>query len=63
MLAAFNTTISEWNRHLHHRLAARRWGSDAERTADAAVAAKTAKEVSKGLVVGPYLSPAALHDA
>ena len=63
MLAAFNSTISVWNRHLHQRLTARRWGSDAERAADTAVAAKTAKEVSKGLVVGPYLSPAALHDA
>ena len=61
LLAAFNTSAWEWNRRLHDRLAARRWGTHAEDTADRAVAAKTSKELSKGLVVGPYLSPHALH--
>ena len=51
------------NQRLHSRLAARATASYADRAADLAVAEKTAKEVAKGVVIGPYPSPDAIHQS
>jgi len=63
-LAFFNTTAYSWSRRLHRDLEYRQWVDSSEaREADLAVAVQTKKELSKGVVVGPYDSVAALHDA
>ena len=59
----FLSSARAHNRQLHRRLAARASSSGIERAADVAVATKTASEVAKGVVRGPYLSAAAVHDA
>ena len=60
---AFISTAHVWNRRFHNRLKYRRWAAPEQRALDDAVAAKTAKELSKALVVGPYSSVAALATA
>ena len=60
---AFVLSAPTHNRLLHARLTARAAASSADRAADLAVSAKTATEVSKGVVVGPYSSPDAIHSA
>lgn len=52
-LAAFNATTAAWNRRLHQRLAARRWGTPAEDTTDRAVTAKTRQGALQGPRGGP----------
>ena len=59
----FIETAPSWNARLHQRLLSRASLSGPSREADTAVARRTDVEVSKGLVVGPYSSPKALHDA
>ena len=62
-LAVFRATAPNWNRRLHSRLAARRWADEAATAADRAVAAKSATERAKSLIVGPYTSVAAVQAA
>lgn len=62
-LAAFRSGAHSYNTRLFRRLRARRWASATERARDVGVATKTVKERSKGLIVGPYDSVSALHDA
>ena len=59
----FLDTAPAHNARLHSRLTTRRFASPTERAADLAVAEKTAKERRKGVVVGPYSTPADLHRA
>jgi hypothetical protein len=56
----FVRTSPAWARLQFQRLSARSSASTREREADTAVATKTAKEVSRGAMRGPYLSIAAL---
>ena len=63
-LSFFNTTAHAWSRRLHRDLEYRQWAlSPDAHEADLAVSIQTRKELSKGVVVGPYDSPEALHDA
>ena len=59
--AYFRLTAPAYNRVLARRMRYRQWAPD--RTADEAVARATVKERSKALVIGPFLSVEALHDA
>ena len=59
----FRTTAPMANRRLIERLSGHKWAGELQLEADTAVARKTYKEQSKGVVVGPYLTPEALHSA
>jgi hypothetical protein len=52
-----------WNARLASRISDRQWASPDSLAPDRAVATKTEKELSKGVLVGPYLSVSALSDA
>ena len=62
-LQLFQSSARNWNSRLTERLESRASASGASLAADIAVAKKTASEVSKGVVVGPYTSVRALADA
>ena len=62
-LGDFYRSAGLWNAVAARRLERRRFATPDERAKDAAVAAKTAEERAKGLVVGPYSSVDALWDA
>ena len=63
-LHLFNSTARTWSRRLHRDLEYRQWVASHEaREADLAVAIQTRKELSKGVVVGPFDSVEALHDS
>ena len=62
-LSTFVDTAPDWNAQQLRRLERRRTATGELREADIAVAKKTQKEKDKGLIVGPYLSVGALHDA
>ena len=59
----FNLTAHAWNSALTSRLWKRAYSGQEARAADLAVAQRTRKELSKGLLVGPYSSCKALHAA
>ena len=59
----FTSSASDWNHQLLRRLDRRVFASQEEWATDKAVAIKTRTEVSKNLVVGPFLSINALWDA
>ena len=61
--AAFVSGADLWNHILLRRLAGRASAGAQARAADVAVAAKTATEVRKGAVVGPFLTVSALRRA
>ena len=62
-LARFVSSTAPWNRALLRRLARRASAAGADRLADVALAAKTAKELIKGAVIGPYRTVGALSRA
>ena len=61
--ASFQSSAAAWNRLQYRRLSLRTFASSSARAADLAVSVKTAEEVSKGVVVGPYKSIDALARA
>ena len=61
--ANFKANAPLWNWALHRRLAARQFLTGEARARDLAVVEQTWKEVSKGVVKGPYTSVSSLRDA
>jgi hypothetical protein len=64
--STYNSFISSahaWNRVLHQRLLGRASSTTDAHEADVAVADTSRKERAKGLIIGPYDSPSALHRA
>ena len=62
-LAFFHDTAPAWNRRLETRLRYRAWASPLDRAADIGVSEKSQKELSKGVIVGPFTSTLLLHNA
>ena len=62
-LTQFKHNARAWNERLMTRLRAKSTADSVTAAKDLAVAQKSAKELSKAVIVGPYLSIGAIHEA
>ena len=62
-LTQFRHNARAWNERLMTRLRAKSTADSVTAAKDLAVAQKSAKELSKAVIVGPYLSIGAIHEA